>query len=107
MKYLTKQTADSFLVRLSGPEEEQKETSILAENIFNTPVKDTYAGRVIEFASKKQFKNFLFWRGIFNRHDLNKRFNFMKLARPAAKDARGILGSLVAELESLDSQTGV
>lgn len=102
MKYLTKQTPDSFLVRLSGPEEEQKETSILAENIFSTSIKDTYAGRVVGFKSKKQFSNFLFWRGITSRYSLNSGFNFMRLARPAAKEARGILANQVVELDGLE-----
>lgn len=101
MQYLTKDAPDSFIVRLSGPEEEQKESSNLAENIFNTPIRDSYAGRVITFKSNKQFKNFLFWKLIFANHTMGNKFSFMRSARWAANEVRNILNKDVICVDEL------
>jgi hypothetical protein len=102
MKYLTRETNESFSVSLRGAEEEQERQAILAENLFNTPVVDSYSGRSIEFKSNKQFKNFLFWQAIFNRYAPNNKFSFLKYGKLAAKDVREILNKHVFSLEELN-----
>lgn len=102
MKYLTRPTSDGFCVSLRGDEQEQERQSILAENLFNTPITDSYIGRSITFRDNKQFKNFLFWKNIFAKYPANGKFIFLKAARPAAREVRGILNKEVFSLDDLN-----
>lgn len=107
MKFLlSENNTDGVRVRLDGPAEEQMCISNLAENLFNNRVYDTFAGRVIAFNSLKQFKKFLGWRAIFNQHRPNNKFNFMRLARNAAKEVRFILNNDVRRVDCNFSVAG-
>ena len=101
MQYYTRPNNKNQLeVLLDGPEEDQRCQSILAENIYNARTLDSIRGKIICFDSNKQFKNFLFWREIFNQHSPQNTFSFFKYARSAAKIARDILNNRVIELDS-------
>lgn len=101
MKFLVSENnSDIVRVRLDGDEEEQRCIANLAENLFNNRTYDTFAGRVISFNSLKQFKKFLGWRAIFNQHQSNKQFNFMRLARNAVKEVQHILNNDVRRIDS-------
>jgi len=91
MKFFLCDLGDEFKVRVSESETIQEQITTLAENLFDVQSRDSYWGRVITFQSEKQFKNFLFWREIFNAHTPNKQFCFMKLARGAARRVKEIL----------------
>lgn len=101
MHYYTRPNKGQELeVLLDGPEEDQKCQSTLAENIYDVKTLDSIRGKIIYFSSNKQFKNFLFWREIFNQHQPNNTFSFFKYARSAAKITRDILNNRVIELDS-------